>query len=228
VNVALVVAGGLGVRFGRAEGKQLAPLAGRPMLYWTLAAMSDADSIDSIVVTFDPDGLSAAAALLEEWQLPKFAGIVSGGETRQDSVALGLAALPPAATVVAVHDGARPLVLPQDVDRCVAALPGWDGAVLGRPASDTLKRVDTEGRVAQTLDRSEIWQAETPQVFGVETLRAAHDVPRGATAATDDASLVESAGKRIRMVAATGVNLKVTRPEDIVLAEAVLGKRRTA
>lgn len=226
MNVALVVAGGTGERFGAANGKQLAVLAGRPMLRWTLDAMQAAASIEAVVVTFDAEGVDALAERIEGWGVDKVTAIVPGGRERQHSVRAGLQAVPSATEVVAVHDGARPLVLTDDIDACVDALPGWDGVVLGRPVVDTVKAVGTAGLVDRTLDRSRLWQAETPQVFGLSTLLEAHARAEAAgLLATDDAALVEQAGGRVRMVAATGPNIKVTVKEDALLAEAVLGRR---
>jgi 2-C-methyl-D-erythritol 4-phosphate cytidylyltransferase len=227
MSSAVVVAGGQGVRFGCPEGKQLALLAGRPMLYWGLAAMEQASSIREVAVVFAPEGVVEVRSLVAGWAFGKVKAVVAGGRTRRESVSLGLAALGPDVEAVAVHDGARPLVLPVDIDSCVAALPGWDGVVLGRPACDTIKRAADGGAVLETLSRRELWLAETPQVFRLTALRAAHAAGRAPDGlATDDAALVELAGGKVRMVAATGLNLKVTVPEDLILAEAVLEQRR--
>lgn len=229
MNVALVVAGGQGRRFGVPGGKQLLPVAGRPLLAWTLKAMEDAARIDAVVVTFDPARLEELSAALREWEASKVRAVVAGGDERQDSVRSGLASLPCNCDVVAVHDGARPLVSPQDVDACVEALPGFDGAVLGRPVVDTIKEVGAGAAdtvVERTLDRGRLWQAETPQVFPVDVLRRAHERAQASgVLMTDDAAVVELAGGKIRMVAATGLNTKVTVKEDAVLAEAVLARR---
>lgn len=229
MNAAVIVAGGCGVRFGRAEGKQLIELAGKPMLQWTIDAFMSASSIDAIVIVSDASGIPALADFVNGWNASKVDAIVPAGKTRQDSVAAGLAALGDRVRVVAIHDGARPLVLPSDIDACVAALPGSDGVVLGRPAVDTMKRVDATGAVAETPDRRSLWQAETPQVFGIDVIRKAHAVAAaGGMSATDDATLVELAGGRVRLVAATGPNLKVTLPGDAILAAAVLDARAAA
>lgn len=226
MNAGLIVAGGSGERFGRQGGKQLAPLAGRPMLFWALAAFQAATCVDTVIVTFAREGMEGLADELARWGLPKVALAVSGAETRQGSVRAGLRAVPAEATVVVVHDGARPLVTPADIDACVSALDSADGAVLGRPAVDTIKRVRQDGTIAQTLERSELWQAETPQAFRAETLRRAHEEAlHSGLEATDDAMLVEASGGTVRMVRATGPNLKVTLPSDLALAAAILAER---
>lgn len=226
MNVGIVVAGGSGERFGREGGKQLAPLAGRPMLYWTLAAFQVAASVDTVVVTFDPDRVDALRGELAVWGLTKVAAVVPGGQTRQESVRAGLEAVPEDATLIMVHDGARPLITPADIDACAAALGDTDGAVLGRPAVDTIKRVRAEGTVDETVDRRALWQAETPQAFPAEILRRAHlQALEKGLEATDDAMLVEASGGTVRMVRASGPNLKVTLPDDLALAAAILAER---
>jgi 2-C-methyl-D-erythritol 4-phosphate cytidylyltransferase len=151
--------------------------------------------------------------------------VVAGGATRTESVRAGLAALPGALDAIAVHDAARPLVTPSVVAACIdLALAGF-GAVAGCPAVDTLKRVDAARRVVETPGRDGMWQAQTPQVFPAGALRSAYADP--AAEATDDAALVERflPDVAVTMVDAGATNLKVTRPEDVVLAEAILRSR---
>jgi 2-C-methyl-D-erythritol 4-phosphate cytidylyltransferase len=228
MNAGIVVAGGSGERFGRQGGKQLVPLAGRPMLCWALAAFEQATCIDTVVLTFARHGMEALGDELTRWGLSKIAVITAGGDTRQESVLAGLKAVPEEAEIVVVHDGARPLVRPSDIDACVAAVltEGTDAAVLGRPAVDTIKRVRPDGIVTATLDRHELWQAETPQAFRAPALRRAHEEALAAgRAATDDAMLVEASGGTVRMVLASGPNLKVTLPADLALAASILAER---
>jgi 2-C-methyl-D-erythritol 4-phosphate cytidylyltransferase len=128
--------------------------------------------------------------------------------------------------VVVVHDAARPLVTPELVERCLAALGDEDAAIAAAPVTDTVKEAGPDGRVARTLDRSRLWAVQTPQVFRAEALRGALDVGDEALAgATDDASLVEAAGGRVRLVAAPPENMKVTTPHDLRVAEAILRSR---
>jgi 2-C-methyl-D-erythritol 4-phosphate cytidylyltransferase len=154
--------------------------------------------------------------------------VVAGGATRSQSVRAGLAALPSDLDAIAVHDAARPLVTASIVSACIDLALDGCGAVAGCPAVDTLKRVNAERRVVETPDRSAIWQAQTPQVFPAVILRRAYASPF--TEATDDAAHVERSqpGIAVEMVDAGSSNFKVTRPEDLVLAEAVLRSRGTA
>lgn len=223
---AIIVAGGTGERFGSAAGKQLAEAAGRPLLSWSVAAFERCSSVDAIIVVAHPDRLEEYAAAVHG---DKLLGVVAGGETRQDSVANGLAAIPGGADVVAVHDGARPLVVPETIASAVALLGedgDLDGAVVGHPMFDTVKRTTPDGTVIGTLDRSDLWVVQTPQVFRARVLRDAYArASAEGFSGTDDASLVEHAGGRVRMVTGPRENIKVTVAGDLAVVEAVLRAR---
>jgi 2-C-methyl-D-erythritol 4-phosphate cytidylyltransferase len=227
VRAAIIVAGGSGERFGRAGGKQLAPVLGRPMLSWSVQAMAASSVVDAIVVVADPDRLSEFAAVAGTHA----AAVVAGGPTRQDSVAAGLAALPEGVTTVAIHDGARPLVTAETIRRAFEALeshPGIVGVVVGRPLVDTPKRVLGPGSdlIEDTPPRETLWAAETPQVFRApELLQAYERASREGFRATDDAGVVEHAGGLVMLLSAEGSNIKVTAPEDLAIAECVLARR---
>jgi 2-C-methyl-D-erythritol 4-phosphate cytidylyltransferase len=230
VNVAVIVAGGLGERLGLQGGKQLALVAGRPVLAHTLEAFERAASIDAIVVVTHPDRVAQyRAQAVDPTGAVKVVDVVGGGDTRQQSVARGLAAVPAEADVILVHDGARPLVTPEIVDGAVAALladEAADGVVVGHPSYDTVKVVDAAGTVVATADRSTLWAAQTPQVFRAGALRTAY--ARAAAEGiqgTDDASLVELAGGTVRMLVGPRENIKVTVPEDLLVVERLLAAR---
>jgi 2-C-methyl-D-erythritol 4-phosphate cytidylyltransferase len=221
---AVVVAAGRGERLGRAIPKAFVPLAGRPLLWHALQALGRAQSLDCIVPV-------VGAADRRHWDAlaPELAGVsglapaVPGGARRQDSVRAGIAALPPDAEWVAVHDAARPLVRPADVDRVVAEAKRGGAALLATPVRDTVKRVQ-EGRVVETPPRAELWAAQTPQVFRTAVLREAlAKAEADGFTGTDDAELVERLGVRVRVVEGDARNLKITRPEDLPLAEQWLG-----
>lgn len=226
---ALVVAGGTGERSGIAGGKQLAPLLGEPLLTRTLRAFERAASIDVVVLVCHPDRVGEyRASAVDEAGLRKVAAVVAGGETRRLSVAAGLDALPAGTEIVVVHDGARPLVSPELVDGTAAALlarPDADGLVVGHPAYDTVKQVEGD-RITGTPERAGLWLVQTPQVFRVAALRRAHS--RAAAEGfegTDDASLVERDGGTVLVVEGPRWNIKVTVPEDLEVAEALLARR---
>ncbi|HYB12262.1 MAG TPA: 2-C-methyl-D-erythritol 4-phosphate cytidylyltransferase [Myxococcota bacterium] len=225
-TAALVLAAGRGDRLRSGIPKAFVRLAGRSLLAHALDALARSPEIDLAVPVVAASDLDRFAALAAEWQgIPKLAPPVAGGLERQDSVKAGLAALGAEIRFVAVHDAARPLVRGEDVSRVVAAARVHSAALLAVPATDTLKRVRA-GLVVETPPRPECWVAQTPQVFRIEILREAlakaeHEGVLG----TDDAQLVERLGVAVHVVEGDPANLKITRPEDLVLAEALLEAR---
>jgi 2-C-methyl-D-erythritol 4-phosphate cytidylyltransferase len=211
---AIVVAGGSGSRFGDSVPKQFLELGGLRLIDWALAAAGAA--CGGIVAVLPAAHLDATLA----------AGVttVAGGPTRSASVRAGLAAVPADAGVIVVHDAARPLADPGLFARVIAAVrAGADGAVPGVPVADTIKRVDpSAGLVLETLDRPALRAIQTPQAFAAAVLRRAHT---GAADATDDAALVEAVGGRVVVVEGDPANLKITGPDDLVRAEALLTRR---
>lgn len=224
---AILVAAGSGERFGGEGGKQMAPLAGEPLFVHALRCLERAVSVEEIVLVCQPGrtGEFRDAATLSG--SVKVSGVVDGGATRGDSVRAGLAVLPLAHEVVVIHDGARPLSRPEDVDRAVKALldaPQASGVLVGHEAIDTIKMVDGT-RVVETPDRERLWQVFTPQVFRASALRSAHESAVAESfEGTDDASLVERHGGEVHVVRGPRIDLKVTVPSDIALAEALLSQ----
>ena len=225
-TVAIVVAGGTGERLGLEAGKQLACVAGRPVLSWTVAALTAAPQIGLVVVVCHPDRIDEYRSVaVDPLGLTVPVILTAGGATRQESVASGLAAVPEDAEVVVVHDGARPLITPALVAETLLALeraPEAAGVVVGQPSVDTLKLVEG-GRILSTPDRERYWTVQTPQVFRARELRAAHTAASAdGFLGTDDSSLVERAGGVVLLVEGPRDNIKVTVAEDIALAEAAL------
>jgi 2-C-methyl-D-erythritol 4-phosphate cytidylyltransferase/2-C-methyl-D-erythritol 2,4-cyclodiphosphate synthase len=216
---ALIVAAGRGSRFGGTLPKQYALLEGEPVLRRTIAAIRAASEIHRILVVIGGGDETHYADAVAGLDLPP---PVKGGATRQHSVLNGLEALagdPP--DLVVIHDAARPYVRPEDIAACLACLAeaGTDGAVLGVPLADTLKKVDG-GAIVQTVPRAQLWRAQTPQVFRYPALLAAHRSvaslgEQEATAMTDDAAVAERAGLRVVMVAGHEDNRKITTMEDL-------------
>ncbi len=229
--IALIVAAGRGSRFGGPLPKQYALLGGQPILRRTLTAFQATPDIGSqrvVIAAGDEAQYEAASAGLG---LPS---PILGGASRQQSVLNGLEALAgDAPDLVAIHDGARPFVRPVDISACLAAasMPGIDGAVLGVPLADTLKRVGAGDRISETVPRTHLWRAQTPQVFRFASLLAAHRAAAAlgaseATALTDDAAVAERAGLKLVMVPGREDNSKITTTEDLLRASAV--ETRTA
>jgi 2-C-methyl-D-erythritol 4-phosphate cytidylyltransferase len=210
-------------------------LGGVPLLVHAVRALGAARSVDLVVVAAPEDGVEEVRALLSEHRLvdpgPGRAAtiVVAGGGTRQDSVARMLLALPPDVDVVLVHDAARPLVPVALVDAVATAVRGGaDAVVPGLPVSDTIKAVDTEHRVSATLDRTALRAVQTPQGFRRSLLTEAHAAADPDAPATDDAGVVEAIGGTVLVIPGDEEAFKVTRPLDLVLAEAVLARRRAA
>lgn len=228
LTAAIVLAGGSGERFGRDGGKQLAEVAGRPVLAWALLALDASPLVDLIVVVCPRDRESEYAdAAVNPLDLTTPVRFASSGSTRQASAQSGLDALPASVEIVAVHDGARPLLAPQTVTRAVEMLRAEkiDGVVVGNPAFDTLKVVQA-GTVIETADRERFWHAQTPQVFTREAIDAAYAkaAAEGWTG-TDDSAIVEHAGGVVRMLESPRENIKVTVSEDLAFVRAVLERR---
>ena len=219
-TAAIVVAAGRGERLGAATPKALVQIGGLTLLEHSVAAMRAAD-VEVIVVTAPAGHLAEFSALAPD------ARVVAGGATRQNSVRLGLAALPDDAEVVLVHDAARAFV-PVDVVRRVlsAVAGGADAVVPVLPLPDTVKEVDAAGVVVRTIDRSSLRAVQTPQGFRREVLERAHS--SGVTGATDDAALVEALGGTVTTVEGSVDAMKVTTPFDLAMAESLLALRRTS
>ena len=213
--VALVVAAGRGERLGTERPKAFVMLGGRPMLEWSIEALSKVDEVDRIVVALPP-GVHAPAGTIG----------VTGGAERSHSVRAALREAGEA-DVVLVHDAARPMVTPEIVQDCLDALAAHDcdGAIAAAPVTDTIKESRGE-EVVRTLDRRRLWAVQTPQAFTREALERALDRDEEVLAgATDDAWLVESDGGTVRLVPAPRENLKVTTPLDLRVAELLLSER---
>ena len=210
---AILVAAGRGDRLGLDQPKAFVRLGEDPLLAEPLHRLDECEWVDAIVLVAPPGWEEPAILLAEELGCGKVSACVPGGETRADSVRAGLAEVPADALVVLVHDAARPLLPDDVVERVLAPLAdGWDGAVPGLPVADTLKRVDADGAVAETVSRDGLWAVQTPQAFAADVLRAA---AAGGGDATDCASLVEARGGRVKVVPGDPRLLKVTTADDL-------------
>ena len=221
VCTAIIVAAGASRRMGM--DKLAWPLAGIPVLRRTLEAFLAADSIAAVVVVCPED----------RWLLLDRAGFtkpvirVDGGAERQDSVMCGLAALDANTRYVAVHDGARPLITPDDIDRCVVAAVEHRAAALARHATETMQRSDDRDFSTGVVSREHLWCMETPQVFETALLREAyHAVTARGLLVTDEVSAVQACGVPVKFIASRHPNLKITTPADLALAAAFLTSGR--
>ena len=223
----LIACAGSGRRMGASRNKLLLPVAGRPVLAWTLDAVLASRSIRWIGIVGQPIDRPEIEALLQSAQADRPVVWIEGGDTRQDSVCNGLAALPADAEAVLIHDGARCLVEPELIDRCAEAVQAGAAVIAAAPVTDTIKRVDASGVIAETPERAQLWGAQTPQGFPLEQLRRAHAQARSeGWSVTDDASLFERLGWPVRVLESSPANIKITTPFDITIAAAVLGARQ--
>jgi len=219
---AVVPAAGRGDRFRADHPKALAPLYGRPLVQYALEALQAVEEVRVIVVVAPTDHLPEVEALVARARLGKVTAVVPGGADRQASVACGLAVLPDDVDLVLVHDAARPCLSPALV-RAVAQAAAADGAATAAVRVTETVKTGQDGWVVSTLDRASLYRIQTPQVFRRALLEQAHrEAARADFHGTDDASLVERLGHRVRLVAGEAANLKVTVPEDLAVAEVLL------
>lgn len=225
---ALIPAAGRGARFGSAQNKVFAPLLGRPLVGWTLEAFAACTGVDAIVVIGSPDDLPRLREIADAFGGAKVRAVVPGGADRQTSVRAGLEAVGDARNVV-VHDAARPCVTPALIDNTIAAAHASGAATTALPITDTLVRAEPDQAAGQVVEREGLWSVQTPQAFDAELLRNAHErAGLENFQGTDDASLVRRLGQTVRLASGSPENLKVTRPEDLALAEAILARRHPA
>lgn len=227
MNVAIIAAAGQGTRMGCKRAKQFLELAGTPIIIHTLKVFEQCEVIQEIILVLPAQDSAGFLATATKYGLRKLAGIVPGGTTRAESVLRGLQVIRPAtAEIVAVHDGVRPFVTSDEITRTVHAAEASDAAILVALPTDTLKEV-YDGAVVRTHRRANLRQALTPQCFRYALLRRAYDQVNCLDPdLTDESSLVERLGARITIVEGSARNIKITREEDLAMAEIMLKDRQ--
>ena len=226
-TVAIITAAGSGKRMG--EPKQFLKIGGKPMLLRTISVFEKSGAIDEIIVVVNKEEIEKVNKLKSK----KIKQIIAGGKERQDSVFNGLSALPDDAEIVAIHDGARPFVTEEIIEEAVEEAKTSGAAVAGVPLKDTIKEIKndklkmTNGGhiILKTINRESLWAAQTPQVFRKEIILKAYAQGKDKYQATDDAMLVEKMGEKVKMVMGSYQNLKITTPEDLIIAEGILHNR---
>ncbi len=228
--VAVVPAGGRGVRMGHDVPKQFLQFGDVPLLVHALRVLESSPAIDMIVMVVPKDDVSYCQdELVPRFALSKVTHVVSGGARRQDSVWNGLQAVDARAGIVLVHDAVRPFVTGAMVRDVVDRARIHGAAAVAVPVRDTVKRVAPDGMIETTIDRQSLWLAQTPQAFKIEVLRDAHRLSRQRNVeATDDAFLVEQLGHAVSIVQGNADNVKMTRPEDLAVGEAMLSAKGPA
>jgi 2-C-methyl-D-erythritol 4-phosphate cytidylyltransferase len=226
--VALVPAAGRGLRMGGSVPKQFLSVGGEPLIVQSLRILQAAPVVGQIVLAVPSADIEYCEnEIVLRYRFTKVTKVVAGGAERQDSVRYALEQVPPDTDIVLIHDAARPFVTQRMIDDVVAMSWKEGAAIVALPMRDTVKQVRTDGMIERTVDRAPLWLAQTPQAFRRDWIEAAH---RGAHAegvqATDDAFLVEWLGHSVAVVEGSGENIKVTRPEDLVIGEAILAARK--
>lgn len=216
-TAAIIVAAGSGSRFKSDTPKQFLEINGKPVIVHTLELFQAAPSVDKIVLVLSERQMGKVDSSL----FPKLESVVTGGSTRAESVLNGLNAVGEDIEIVAVHDGARPLVTVGEIERTIAKAKETGAACLVAPVTDTIKSV-LGGEIAATLDRDKLRRAVTPQVFKVEVLKKAFETTDLSESVTDECLLVEKLGHPIAIVEGNSRNIKLTHPEDLILAEALM------
>ncbi len=224
--VAVVPAAGLGTRMGGAARKQYRTLGGFPLLALSLQVLQRIESIREIILSVPQhDRDYCLSEIVKPFGLSKVSHIVSGGARRQDSVRNGLMAISDPPDMVLVHDGVRPFLQSDFVEQSISRAKDTGAAVVAIPIHDTVKRVNTERVIQETLNREGLWHIQTPQVFRYDWLLKGHQLAQQENwEVTDDATLIERIGYPVSVVEGSCFNIKITRPDDLIFGEAILNR----
>lgn len=221
MNTAIIVAAGCGSRFGSGQPKQFVEILGKPIIIHTLERFESCPLVDGVVLVLSSSAIEEFEISNFKSKLTKLKKVVAGGATRAESVRNGLNAVDPASEIVAVHDGARPLVTSAEIAATIEKARETGAACLVAPVTDTIKTIRGD-EISGTLDRDKLRRALTPQAFRIEVLRSAFAIGDTSEAVTDECYSVEKLGHPIAIVEGSSGNIKITRPEDLIFAEAIL------
>ncbi len=227
--VALVPAAGRGLRMGGSVPKQFLSLGGEPLIIQSLRTLQAAPVVDRIILAVPSADIEyCEKEIVSHYRFTKVIKVVAGGAERQDSVRHALAEVPSDTEIVLIHDAVRPFLTIRMITEVVAAARKEGAAIIALPMRDTVKQVRADGIIERTVDRAPLWLAQTPQAFRRDWIETAHGKAHAeGIRATDDAFLVEWLGHSVAVVEGSGENIKVTRPEDLVIGEAILASRIT-
>ncbi len=225
---AIIVAAGKGVRMKSRVRKQYMNIAGCPVILHTLKAFDSVDAIDRICVVIHKDDFQYfKEKILDNAGVKTPLVLAKGGKERQQSVLNGLNAINDPGGIVLIHDGVRPLVSKNLIQACIREVHETGACIAAVPAVDTLKMADDSHMIKKTIARDKVYAAQTPQAFEFDLIKSAHALSvKEGFVATDDASVAEFAGYKVKLVSGHPGNIKITTPQDIVLAEAILAKRK--
>ena len=221
MTTAIILAAGKSERMGANVDKAFLSLVDKPVVAWSLLAFERCAAIDRIVLVVRKEQQLAAKAVTKMFGISKLDKIVAGGKTRSESVAAGFAACDLDTRIVVVHDGARPLVKGELITEVVEAAKKFPSVTVGRPVTDTLKRCEKSITVTETVPREKLWAVQTPQAFQVKEFRAAVKA-LGKKSASDDCQMMELNGVTTKIVESCKPNIKVTTPDDLLVASMLL------
>jgi len=228
VTAAVIVAAGNSTRMGGNTNKQFLELHGVPVLAHTLLSYQHCKLISKIVVVTKPENFEAVYQMAKEYSITKLSALAAGGASRQESAKNGIAKLDEDVRYVAIADGARCLTTPKQIAKVCLKAYRYKAASAAHLISDTVKRTNSSGMVKETVDRTNLWQAQTPQIFHTALYQAAlYKADEDNYSVTDDNSLIEHLGYQVKMVVCGIENIKITTPDDLPLAEAILQYRST-
>lgn len=227
-TTAIITAAGQGKRMAANINKQYLKLLDKPVLAYTLEVFENHPYIESVIVVAKEEEIQICIdQIIKPYHFQKVTKVVAGGKERQDSVWEGIKVLPAECELVVVHDGARPLITPEIITNTYGVAIKEGAAIAAVPVKDTIKRVSFENDVQETIPREELWSIQTPQIFKKELLVAAYEwAYKQGFYGTDDASLVELLGKKVKVVMGSYDNIKITTPEDLVIGSSVLQRRK--
>ena len=223
----IILAAGASSRMGGVN-KQLAKIGDTPVFVMSALKFERSEKIDEIIIAAPNDELERYEKLARNFGVTKLKAVVAGGETRALSVKNALTKISPRADIIAIHDGARPLIDTEDIDRVLADAERYDCAIAATPSPDTIKVVGSNGFIEETVPRKKTYCAQTPQAFRRELyLECLEKIGSRAADLTDDSSIMELCGKYVRITEISGCNMKITRPEDLAMANAVFMNKKT-
>lgn len=221
---AIIVAGGVGSRMGSEIPKQFIEVLGKPIISYTINAVSLCSDIDSIIIVTLPEYIVYCKDVVDEFGFGKVKKIVCGGATRTESVYNGLKELDDDCEIVVIHDGVRPLIDAQTISKSISAAMDFGASAVGVKMKDTIKIADASAFIEATADREKLWQIQTPQTFKRELICSLHEeASQKDVSVTDDCSLAELAGHKIKIIEGKYENIKITSPQDIYILKGLLG-----
>lgn len=226
--MAIIPAAGIGARMGSNKPKQFIDLCGKPILAVTLSHFQQCNLVDKIVVVVSKDDVDyCRREIVDRYKLNKVFNVIVGGKRRQDSVRKGLEAVDDLCRWALIHDGVRPLVTTELIEKVIKAAKKFRAVITGLPVKETVKELDDQSMVLRSVDRSQLWLIQTPQIFRFEDINLAHQkaIKDGCEEATDDAFLIEKMGIPVKIIEGEENNIKVTTPRDLDIARFLLSKK---